>query len=95
MRVKSHRSLVQLHLSVREIWELFERIHGDQNRADVRLTQRTRSRMKSELGLMDWVTETCGHAHILQQVPFELSPEKLDQVWYRQSLMTDDVMQQY
>lgn len=36
--VWTHRSLVELHLPVCEIRQLFERIYRDQNRADVGLT---------------------------------------------------------
>ena len=44
---RSHRSLVQLHLSVREVRKLFERIDGDQNRTDVGLTGGTQSRTRT------------------------------------------------
>lgn len=47
--VLSHRSLVQLHFSVSEIWKLFERIHRDQNWTDVGLMGRTRSRTRTKI----------------------------------------------
>lgn len=37
--VCTHRPLVELHLSVSEIWKLFEGIDGDQNWADVGLME--------------------------------------------------------
>lgn len=37
--VCTHRPLVELHLSVSEIWKLFEGIDGDQNGTDVGLIE--------------------------------------------------------